>query len=32
MAELDMMRMLKSTFDPSNLMNPGKMLRAEITA
>ncbi|WP_309963611.1 FAD-linked oxidase C-terminal domain-containing protein [Variovorax guangxiensis] len=22
-----MMRMIKSTFDPSNLMNPGKILR-----
>lgn len=26
--DLQMMRMIKSTFDPSNLMNPGKILRA----
>lgn len=25
--DLQMMRMIKSTFDPSNLMNPGKILR-----
>lgn len=30
--EMEMTRVLKSSFDPSKRMNPAKMLRAEISA